>query len=197
MYRTCPICFRKENIRVNFGEDHEAEKKFHQEKWCSCGYSSPIEMMQDQDLGFKDPRWVGITKYFLNEYYLRISQGTIINKDEHVRFFLKLLKSSISNYRLTAELVPKQEDEDWKLVYNGRTEKVPKINIFDNSFELEHVPQKVVLDNINKELMLVNIQSQHSINELKKKVIKRNRWIAGLIILLIIVAIVAIAALTN
>jgi hypothetical protein len=55
----------------------------------------PSEMLDDglihrdelQDLGFTDKRWVGIVRYFLNEYYLRIGQGAIPNKDEHARFF--------------------------------------------------------------------------------------------------------------
>lgn len=197
MYRTCPNCFQQEGIRFNFGNNHAAEAEFHREHWCKCGYSSPNEMMQDQDLGFNDPHWVPITKYFLNQYYLRISQGSIKNKDEHLRFFLKLLKSSINNYRLSAELVPRKDNEDFKLIYDGKTEKVPKINIFDNSFELERVPKMVVLDNINKEIVQAYKQSQQSITEFKKKVIKRNRWIAGLIVSQIIVAIVAIVALIN
>lgn len=197
MYRTCTNCFQQEGIRFNFGDNHDAEAKFHRERWCKCGYSSPEEMMADQDLGFDDPRWVPITKYFLNQYYLRISQGSIINKDEHVRFFLKLLKSSINNYHLSAELVQKKADEEYKFIYNGKTEKIPKINIFKNSFELEHVPEMVVLDNLNREILQAYKKSQQSVIEIKKKVINRNRWIAGLILSQIIITVIAVVALTN
>lgn len=192
MSRTCPNCYRQEGVRFNFGGNYEAEADFHRQQWCSCGYSSPEEMMQDQDLGFDDPRWVGIAKYFLNEYYLRISQGRITNKDEHVRFFLKLLKSSINNYRLSAELVPRHEDEDWNYVYDGNTEKEPQANIFDGSYELEHLPTMVALDTVNDNLLRAYKQSQHKIADFEKKDIKKNRWIAGLILLLIFVGILAI-----
>lgn len=104
MNRVCPICYRKESIRFNFGNNREAESDFHKQKWCDCGYSSGEEMMKDQDLGFTDSRWVGIVKYFLDNYFLRIGQGAISNKDENARFFLKLLKSSANNYRLSIEL---------------------------------------------------------------------------------------------
>lgn len=192
MYRTCPNCFRQEGIRVNFGNNHAAEAEFHREHWCKCGYSSPEEMMKDQDLGFIDPRWVPIIKYFLNQYYLRISQGSIISKDEHVRFFLKLLRSSINNYHLSAELVPRKDNEDFKLIYNGKTEKFPRINIFKNSFELEHVPEMVVLDKLNSEILQAYNKTQQTVVEIKKKVINRNRWIAGLILLQIIILVATI-----
>src|SRR5690625_3062504 len=173
MSRTCPNCYRQEGVRLNFGGNYEAEADFHRRQWCSCGYYSPEEMMQDQDLGFDDPRWVGIAKYFLNEYYLRISQGRITNKDEHVRFFLKLLKSSINNYRLSAELVPRHEDEDWNYVYDGITEKEPQANIFDGSYELEHLPAMVALDTVNDNLLRAYKQSQHKIADFEKKDIKK------------------------
>ena len=80
--RVCQICYREENVRYNFGNDFEAENEFHMRTWCDCGYSSGEEMMLDQDLGFSDNRWVCIVKYFLNEYYLKIRQGAITNKDD-------------------------------------------------------------------------------------------------------------------
>ena len=190
--RICPNCYRKEGIRFNFGPNKEAETEFHRQHWCNCGYSSPEEMMQEQDLGFDDPRWVSITKYFLNEYYLRINQGRIANKDEHIRFFLKLLKSSANNYRLSIELIPRKADEDWEFIYNGKPPKKPHINIFDDSYDLEHLPQRVILDTTNDDLLRAYNQSQQTITELKKKNIKKNRWIAGLILFLIIVGIIAI-----
>jgi len=192
MNRICPNCYREDKIRFNFGGDHSAETEFHRQHWCDCGYSSPKEMMQDQDLGFEDSRWLGVTKYFLNEYYLRISQGKITNKDEHVRFFLKLLKNSANNYRLSVELVPRKDNEDWESIYNGKTKKKPHINIFDGTQELKHLPEIVVLDTVNNELLRAYKQSQGTILELKKKNIKKNRWIAGLTFVLVIVGIIAI-----
>lgn len=57
MQRVCHNCYRTEGIRANFGNDREAEAAYHRRIWCDCGYSSPEEMMKDQDLGFDDPRW--------------------------------------------------------------------------------------------------------------------------------------------
>ncbi|MFZ4798906.1 MAG: hypothetical protein ACOYMA_15505 [Bacteroidia bacterium] len=190
--RVCRNCFRPERFRVNFGENSEAEREFHQKKWCDCGYNSPEEMMQDQDLGFNDPRWVGISILFLNDYYLRISQGQITNKDEHVRFFLKLLKSSMNNYRVSAELVNKYDDKDYWPIFNGKTEKVPKLNIFDNSLNLKHVPKEVAIVETNKKLFMAHKRLEQDMKGFESKVINRNRWIAGLTLLLIIVGIVAV-----
>jgi hypothetical protein len=191
MNRVCPNCYREEGIRFNFGGNFAAEADFHNQHWCSCGYSSPEEMIQDQELGFDDPRWVRIAKYFLNNYYLRLKQGEIDSKDEHIRFFLKLLKSSTNNFRLSVELVNRKNDEDWEFVYNGRPKKKSRVNIFDNAYDLEHLPKKVILDTVNDELLSAYKQSQQTITELKKD-IKKNRWIAGLLVLLIILGIVAI-----
>jgi len=135
MNRRCPNCFRTEGIRVNFGENREAERKFHQEKWCNCGYNSPVEMMKDQDMGFDDARWIPIAKYFLKNYQLRIRQGQINNKEEQVRFFLKLLQSSANNVHASLDLVSLKKDEEFKLVWDGKTITPPKVDIFkdDNS----------------------------------------------------------------
>ena len=116
-----------------------------------------------------------------------LNKSSIKNKNEHLRFFLKLLKSSINNYHLSAELVPRKDNEDFKLIYNGKTEKFPRINIFKNSFELEHVPEMVVLDKLNSEILQAYNKTQQTVVEIKKKVINRNRWIAGLILLQIII----------
>jgi hypothetical protein len=180
MNRVCPNCYRKEELRVNFGNDREAEAMFHQQKWCSCGYQSPQEMMRDQDLGFEDPRWVPIARYFLNEYYLRLKQGEINNKDEHVRFFLKLLKSAANNRRLSIELVNRKDNEEWKFVYDGKSKNNPRKNIFDSSYDLENVPPKVIFDTLNKDQTIV---------QLNKEGIKKNRWIAVLIILIVVLSV--------
>lgn len=192
MNRVCPICYREEDIRVNFGNNSEAEVEFHNQNWCDCGYSSGEEMMEDQDLGFTDKRWVGIVKYFLNEYFLRLGQGAISNKDENVRFFLKLLKSSANNYRLSIELKPRNENEEWNFIYNGKPKKQPRNNIFDNSIELKHLPERIVLDKLNANIFRDYQSSQKKIEEFKKNNIKKNIIITGLIAILIVVGIIAI-----
>jgi hypothetical protein len=146
MNRICPNCFREEGVRFNFGGNSAVEAEFHSQHWCNCGYSSPEEMMQDQDLGFDDPRLVLIAKHFLNEYYLRLKQGKINNKDEHIRFFLKLLKSTANNYRLSIELINRKDNEDYEYVYDGKSKKEHRINIFDSSYDLEEVPEIVKFD---------------------------------------------------
>jgi hypothetical protein len=130
--RRCPNCFRQEGVRFNFGDDREAEKAFHQEKWCSCGYSSPEEMMKDQDFGFDDPKWVPIAKHFLENYHNSLEQGLIHSRDEQVRFFLKLLKSSANNYYKSIDLIDRREDESYEFVYNGKPEQPPRLNIIDD-----------------------------------------------------------------
>ena len=192
MNRVCPICYRKENIRFNFGDNREAESEFHKEKWCDCGYTSGEEMMKDQDLGFSDKRWVGIVKYFLDNYFLRLGQGAVSNKDENARFFLKLLKSSANNYRLSIELKPRNEDEDWEFIYDGKPKKKPRKNIFDNSMELEHLPERIVLDELNKNILHDYQRTKQIIEKLKKNDIKKNRIIAILIVILIVLGILVI-----
>jgi hypothetical protein len=192
MNRVCPNCYREEGIRFNFEPNIETEKAFHQENWCGCGYNSPQEMMQDQDLGFDDPHWVSLTKYFLNEYYMRLKQGKINSKDEHIRFFLKLLKSAANNYKLSIELINRKDNEDWNYVYDGKSKKNPRINIFDSSSDLTEVPKIVVFDTLNNELLNSYQQSKRAITELQKRDIRKNRWIAGLTLFLIIVVIIAI-----
>ena len=130
MNRTCPNCFQKENIRVNFGGNREAEREFHSQKWCNCDYNSPDEMMIDQDMGFTDPNWIRVAKYFIKDYHLRISQGHIKTSEELVRFFLKLLKSSANNIRKSIELIDEKDDEEYGFIYEGKTKNRPKTNIF-------------------------------------------------------------------
>jgi len=129
--RTCPNCFRVEGIRANFGNDREAERAFHQQIWCSCGYSSPEQMMRDQDMGFDDPRWLRIAKYFIENYHLRLKQGEVRSEEELVRFFLRLLKSSASNVR-TQLVLESSDGSDYEFVYHGRTAHVPQADVFSN-----------------------------------------------------------------
>lgn len=192
MQRMCPNCYKKEGIRMNFGQNRKAEIDFHDQHWCNCGYTSPEEMIQDQELGFSDPRWVRISKYFLNEYYFRINQGVITNKDEHFRFFMKLLKNSINNVGLSVELVSKKEDEEWELIYDGKYEKEPQVNIFDGSSDLEKIPTVVILDSDDNNLIDKINQSQKIIEEFEAKNNKKNKLIFGLIVLLLVVGITAI-----
>jgi len=129
--RVCPNCFREEKeLRLNFGGNTEAEKEFHDQKWCDCDYSSPNEMMMDQDMGFENPEWIKFARFFLANYHLRLSQGHIENKEENVRFFLKLLKSSANNCRLSIDLVDLKKDENYESVYNGKSNHTPKSVIF-------------------------------------------------------------------
>lgn len=128
--RVFPNCFRSEGVRFNFGNNREAEQSFHQEHWCNCGYSSPEEMMKDQDMGFDHPEWIRIAKYFLENYHLRLNQGLIESEEEHVRFFLKLLKSSANNVRLSIDLVDRKDGEEYDFIYNGKSDHTPKTNIF-------------------------------------------------------------------
>ncbi|MDR1517931.1 MAG: hypothetical protein LBS52_07560 [Dysgonamonadaceae bacterium] len=80
----------------------------------------------------------------------------------------------------------------WEFIYDGKTKRRPQINIFDNTYDLEHLPERVTLRTINNGIMRKYYQSQQTTNELKRKDIKKNRWIAGLMLLLIIVGVLAI-----
>lgn len=129
--RTCRKCFQTEANRYNFGSDREAERKFHAEDWCTCGYTSSMEMMKDQDLGFDDPRWVRLAKYFIETYHRGLSEGEIKSKDELVRFFLKLLKDSANNIGQSIEIVELKEGEEYESIYNGQAKATPKTDIFE------------------------------------------------------------------
>ncbi len=59
-----------------------------------------------------------------------MNQGHIKNKEENVRFFLKLLKSSANNFRMTINLTPKIEGEEYEFIYDGKTKQKPRVNIF-------------------------------------------------------------------
>ncbi|MBS9773782.1 MAG: hypothetical protein KGV59_01315 [Tenacibaculum sp.] len=160
--RICPNCYRREGIRVNFGNNHSAEKEFHQQHWCDCGYSSPEEMMKDQDLGFSDAKWVLIIKDFLNTYYNIISTTVIPNKDEHLRLFLKLLKNKINWYDSSAELIPKKRNfNEFEYVRNGKPKKQPKLNIFDDN-GLEDVPNQVTITKTNYNLDEVQLLIEYA-----------------------------------
>jgi len=128
--RMCTNCFRKENVRYNFGNDIESEKRFHSEKWCDCGYNSPEEMMLDQDMGFTDPNWLRIAKDFLTNYHAMLASDKLESKEEQTRFFLKQLKNSANNVYKSIELVEIKKDEGWQAIFDGKTEKKPKTNIF-------------------------------------------------------------------
>lgn len=189
MNRVCPMCFQEERFRYFF-VDNESEAEFHRDnRWCSCGYESPEEMMQDQDLGFTDYRWVLIIRSFLNEYYLRLSQGVILNKDEHVRFFLKLLKFSANDYRLSIELTPPKKNELLEYIVDGVPKKQPHSNIFDDAFELKHLPKQVVLDVLNTKIHNSYTQSLQEIKKLKRIGIIKNLIIGGLLAGLIYIGI--------
>lgn len=129
MHRICRNCLRKEESRYNFGNDRDAERAFHNENWCDCGYESPEEMMIDQDMGFENPLWVRIGKYFLVEYNEAIRQGRIESRDELLRFFLKLLKDSAANFRHRIELVGPDEDVVFQRIYHGKTDHEVKSQI--------------------------------------------------------------------
>ena len=61
----------------------------------------------------------------------------------------------------------------------------PKSNIFDDTFELKHVPKKVVLDTLNENLLKEYKNSKKIINQLSKNDIKKNRVVALCILMLI------------
>ena len=148
--RICPNCFRKENIRVNFGNNNDAEEEFHSQKWCDCGYNSPEEMMKDQDMGFEDPYWIPIAKDFIYEYHLRMQQGLINSKEENVRFFLKLLKSTANGYWFSIKLINNRNEKfNYESIFNGKSEHIPKTNIFDN-YNLEKTSRRKLLKKIRK-----------------------------------------------
>jgi hypothetical protein len=105
----------------------------------------------------------------------------------------------MNNYRVSAELVNKYDDKDYKDINDGKADKVPELNIFDNSLDLEHVPKEVVIVETNKKLFMAHKRLEKDMKGLEQdmkgfesKVINRNRWIAGLNLLLILVGIVAI-----
>lgn len=183
--RICPICLQIEGIRVNFGNKQKEEQDFHNQKWCSCGYKSHSEMIIDQDLGFNDFRWVGIVKNFLNSYYKYLSQQIISNKDQHARLFLKQLQNSALKQNLSIVLKPLNTNKyiDYKI--DGFPKVKPKSNIFDDTFELKHVPKKVVLDTLNENLLKEYKNSQKIINQLRRNDIKKNRVVVLFILILI------------
>jgi hypothetical protein len=130
MSRRCPNCFQAEGLRVNFGFSSKAEKDFHKQKWCKCGYETPEEMMKDQDMGFEDPVWITIAKSFLEEYHLRLSQGHIKGKAELVRFFLRSLKESAYYSSKSITLVGQKTDEGREWFDFGKTKQKPRTDIF-------------------------------------------------------------------
>ena len=130
MSRRCPNCFQVEGVRMNFGFDSQAEKKFHAQSWCKCGYETPEEMMKDQDMGFDDPAWIPIAKYFLEQYHLRLIQGHIKGRAELVRFFLKSLKESAYYSSKSITLVDRKTDQGREWSKFGETKQKPRTDIF-------------------------------------------------------------------
>lgn len=130
MNRVCPNCFKKEQVRFNFGRNIEAERKFHSEKWCTCGYNSPEEMMYDQDMGFTDPNWIRVAKYFLENYHSTLAKHQFDSKEELVRFFLKQLKQSANNIYKEIVLINKDKNSGWENINYGKAKIKPKTNIF-------------------------------------------------------------------
>lgn len=192
MQRICPNCYRTEGIRANFGNDREAEAAFHRKKWCDCGYSSPEEMMKDQDLGFDDPQWVKVSRTFLNQYYERLSLGRIPSKNEHVRYFLKLLKRSFNGEGLSVEIVRHVKKPTESQAIKKSPKSAPKSNIFDNSYDLEHLPTIESKDTVNSELVRAYKQSRTIIESYQKSNKRQGRVIITLLVLLVIVSIVAV-----
>jgi hypothetical protein len=188
MQRFCPNCYRTEGVRLNFGSDRAAESQFHKQQWCDCGYFSPEEMMQDQDLGFEDPRWVQVTTTFLNEYYRRLSLGRIPTKDEHVRYFMKLLNRSLRFHGLSVEIVRYSEP-----AIKQPAKKTPKSNIFDKSFDLVHLPTIESEDTVNSELVRAYKHSRTIIDAHEKRSKRSSRVIVTLLVLLIIVSILLVS----
>lgn len=135
--RTCPNCFQKEASRHNFGSDLQAEREFHQQRWCDCGYASPEAMMADQDMPFADPQWIPFAKHFLEEYHLRFRQGGMKNKTELVRFFLRLLQSSANNLSRSINLSEQKSEEKYRFVYDGESDHKPQTDIFRDSTMFE------------------------------------------------------------
>jgi len=84
-------------------------------------------------MGFKNPKWVKIGKYFLNHYHPVINEGSIEYKDEWLRFFLKLLQSSANKYELSIELTNINKNESWSKIEDGKTSRKVKSIIFDEN----------------------------------------------------------------
>lgn len=178
--RVCRNCYRGDDIRMNFGYDTASEEAYHKKNWCSCGYSSHEEMMLDQNLGFTDPRWVKIGKNFLNDYYHKIRLHKIMNKDDHMRWFLKLLHSTAENHGLAIHLSTRKPD------YNNKTNitaKNPKSNIFEDDHALRYVPDKIVLNTTG-----LHEKAQKLVKLNKKK----NIWMAILISIIILLSLALI-----
>jgi hypothetical protein len=186
MPRRCPNCYRTEDIRVNFGDNREAEAAFHQRKWCDCDYSSPEEMMQDQDLGFEDPKWLPVAKEFLNRYHRELRAGQLSTKGDHIRCFLISLKSSFDDYRISASLSQNGDLRTFKPSKSLSKKHKPKTDIFDSYNELG-------------ELITLDKGLYHEIGVLKRENdvliqmgYRKNRIIAALICILVIAGVMAI-----
>jgi len=131
--RTCSSCFRREAIRHNFDGDSEAERAFHaQTSWCGCGYITPQEMMQDQDLGFSDPAWFHVGRRFLTDYHDGLHRGVTVTPEEHMRYFLKLFQSTTATMGYRVELIPDEtlDVPSYGFIKYGKREWDPKVTLF-------------------------------------------------------------------
>lgn len=154
--RRCPNCFQKENVRANFGDNVEAERAFHAERWCTCGYNSPMEMMADQDMVFKDPKWIPIAKYFIISYHFRIQQGRIHSSEELVRFFLRLLKDAANRCDGAIELVERKQDVELGWAHEGKAAQRPRASIFKDLILSDlHFTQKTEKQRIRSKFFML------------------------------------------
>lgn len=192
MNRVCPICYQQEAFSFNFGPNSVANAEFHQKKWCKCGYTSGEELMKDQDLGFTDNRWVGVAKSFLIDFFEKASSGGILSKDQMVRLFLKQLKNSANNYDLSIELVPIKEGEEWNFIEDGNPIHRPRKDVFNNAIDLETLPDKIILNEMKQNILNDYKKSKNNLEDLEKINIKKNRIIAFLVLMCIILFILLI-----
>jgi len=186
MPRRCPNCYRTEDIRVNFGDNREAEAAFHQRKWCDCGYSSPEEMMRDQVLGFDDPKWVPIAKHFLNRYHRELRSGRLKTKNDQVRYFLRGLKSSLDNHFISATLTRNVDQNTLRSTIPLSKKPPSKTDIFEKCDDLSD------LITLEHGLTRENESLRKENDALVKKSNQKNRIIGALVLMLVIAGVLAI-----
>lgn len=131
--RTCPKCLRQEGIIYNFGNNKAAMVAFNKKKWCKCGYNTPQEMMEDNDLGFTDETWLLIAKNFIGHYHRSYNYGFIHNSEELIRFFLKALKTTAENFSKDIVLVENNGGRKFDTINNGKPEKKPRLNVLKDA----------------------------------------------------------------
>jgi len=186
MQRICPNCYRTEGIRVNFGDNREAEAAFHQRKWCDCGYSSPEEMMHDQDLGFDYPKWVPVSKHFLNRYHWELRSNRLKTKNDQVRYFLRGLKSSLDNHFISATLTRNIDQNTLRSTIPLSKKPPARTDIFENCDDLSDL---ITLDH---GLTRENESLRKENDALVKMGILKNRIIGAMALILVIAGVLAI-----